>query len=64
MEVFSVPHLQQCHCDLADLPVTLKEVWMARREVMARLMEGETAPIFDGKWNWATPDTLGLPDIV
>lgn len=54
METFRAPHLQQCTCDLADLPMTLKEVWAARREVVARLAQGEAPPIFDGKWNWAT----------
>ena len=27
MELFSAPLLQRCRCGLADLPVTLKEVW-------------------------------------
>jgi hypothetical protein len=53
MEVFNAPRIQQCNCRLVDLPTTLKEVWVARREVMARLEAGETEPIFDGKWNWA-----------
>lgn len=52
MEVFTAPHVQQCKCRLADLPKTLKEVWVARREVIARLAAGEAAPIFDGKWSW------------
>ena len=32
--------------------MTLKEVWAARREVIARVEEGEKPPIFDGKWSW------------
>jgi hypothetical protein len=53
MEMFNAPHIRQCNCQLADLPTTLKEVWVARREVIARLEAGEAAPIFDGKWKWA-----------
>ena len=52
MEVYNAPHLQRCSCQLADLPVTLKEVWVARRGVIARLAAGELPPIFDGKWTW------------
>jgi hypothetical protein len=52
MEVYNAPHVQHCHCRLADLPVTLKEVWVARREVISRLAAGETPPIFHGRWNW------------
>ena len=52
MEMYNAPLLQRCNCRLADLPVTLKEVWIARREVIARLEAGESPPIFDGKWNW------------
>jgi hypothetical protein len=52
MELYSAPFLQRCRCELADLPVTLKEVWVARREVIGRLTQGETPPIFDGKWTW------------
>jgi hypothetical protein len=51
-EAFGAPHVQWCFCDLADLPMTLKEVWAARREVVARLARGEAPPIFDGKWTW------------
>jgi len=53
MKVYNALNVQQCKCQLADLPVTLKEVWIARREVIARLKAGESPPIFDGKWNWA-----------
>ena len=53
MEVFRAPRIQQCNCRLTDLPTTLKEVWVARREVIARLEAGEAEPVFDGKWNWA-----------
>jgi hypothetical protein len=59
METYSAPHVQRCHCRLPDLPTTLKEVWVARREVIARLEAGEAEPIFDGKWNWA----IGLKDL-
>jgi hypothetical protein len=52
MEVYNAPYLQKCRCPLADLTVTLKEVWVARREVISRLAAGETPPIFDGKWTW------------
>jgi hypothetical protein len=45
-------------CRLADLPTTLKEVWVARREVIARLQAEESEPIFDGKWTWA----IGMKD--
>ena len=53
LEVFHVPVLQHCSCPLADLAVTLKEVWVARREVISRLAARESPPIFDGRWNWA-----------
>lgn len=53
MEMFSAPRVQQCNCRLAELPTTLKEVWVARREVITRLEAGEAEPIFAGKWNWA-----------
>jgi hypothetical protein len=53
MEVFNAPHLQQCTCQLSDLPATLKEVWVARREVIAKMHAGEKDPIFDGRWTWA-----------
>ena len=52
MEMFTAPNLQQCRCKLADLAVTLKEVWVARREVIGRVVAGEKPPIFEGKWNW------------
>ena len=53
MEMFNAPYIQQCNCRLANLSTTLKEVWVVRREVIARLRAGESAPIFDGKWKWA-----------
>ena len=53
MGAFIAPHLQRCQCRLVDLLPTLKEVWVARRDVIARLAAGEVPPIFDGKWNWA-----------
>ncbi|OHB82191.1 MAG: hypothetical protein A2W31_16135 [Planctomycetes bacterium RBG_16_64_10] len=56
MEVFRAPRLQRCCCTLAELPTTLKEVWAARRQTIARLEAGETPPIFDGKWTWARVD--------
>lgn len=59
MEMYSAPRVQQCSCQLADLSTTLKEVWVARREVIARLKAGEAEPIFDGKWNWAA----GMPPL-
>ena len=62
METFRAPHVQQCSCDLAELPMTLKEVWAARCEVVARLAQGEVPPIFDGRWNWAVTEDL-LPDM-
>ena len=37
METFSAPHIRQCSCQLTDLPTTLKEVWVARREIIARV---------------------------
>jgi hypothetical protein len=60
MQMYSAPHVQCCRCQLADLLTTLKEVWVARREVVARLQAGEAAPIFDGKWNWAIPLLPGI----
>jgi len=63
MEAFRAPHVQQCYCDTVDLPITLKEVWAARREVVARLEHGEMPPIFDGKWKWETTGDLLLPDV-
>lgn len=56
MEVFRAPRLQRCCCGLAELPTTLKEVWVARRQTITRLEAGETPPIFDGKWTWALVD--------
>ena len=50
MELYRAPRLQRCTCLLAALPTTLKEVWVARREVIARMEAGEAEPIFDGKW--------------
>jgi hypothetical protein len=61
--VFTVPALQNCFCPLEELPATLKEVWVSRRQVIDRLRSGEIPPIFDGKWNWELPN-LALPDIV
>ena len=60
MEMFRAPHIQQCNCRLADLPTTLKEVWVTRREVIDRVEAGEAAPIFDGKWKW-TVVLIDLP---
>ncbi|MHB1038543.1 MAG: hypothetical protein ACYC35_29110 [Pirellulales bacterium] len=62
--VFTAALVQCCRCQLAELPTTLKEVWVARREVIARLEAGEAAPIFDGKWNWTIPREPSLPDFV
>jgi hypothetical protein len=58
MEVFRAPNVQQCHCSLADFSKTVKEVWVARRQVIARMKTGETPPFFEGKWNWATAEHL------
>jgi len=63
METFRAPRVQRCCCDKVDLAMTLKEVWAARREVVARLAQGETPPIFDGKWNWETTDDMLSPDV-
>jgi len=63
MNVYRAPHVQHCTCLLADLATTLKEVWAARRKVIARFQAGEAEPIFDGKWNWAIPSEPTLPDI-
>ena len=62
MEAFAAPHVQRCNCQLADLPTTLKEVWVARREVISRFQAGEAEPIFDGKWSWEVPSAPSLPD--
>jgi len=53
MDLYTAPNLQKCSCRLDDLPTTLKEVWVSRREVIARLEAGEVEPIFDGTWTWA-----------
>ncbi len=53
MDLYIAPNLQKCKCQLDDLPATLKEVWVSRREVIARMKAGEPEPIFDGKWTWA-----------
>jgi hypothetical protein len=63
MHVFTAPCIQRCTCPLTELPVTLKEVWIARREVIARLQTGDLAPIFDGKWSWELPNISLLPEI-
>jgi hypothetical protein len=52
MEMWTAPRICDCYCDLPSLPATLKEVLAARREVIARLEEGDTPPIFDGRWTW------------
>ena len=44
------PAVKDCHCDIDDLPRTLKEVWAARSDVIARLKQGESPPISDGRW--------------
>jgi hypothetical protein len=44
---FTAPLLPGCRSQLSDLPPTLKEVWIARRKVIARVQAGETGPIFD-----------------
>ena len=53
MNLYTAPNLQKCSCRLDDLPATLKEVWVSRREVIARMKAGEAEPIFDGRWTWA-----------
>ena len=53
MNLYIAPNLQKCSCQLDDLPATLKEVWVSRREVIARMKAGEAEPIFDGRWTWA-----------
>ena len=60
MDLYIAPNLQKCSCQLDDLPATLKEVWVSRREVIARMKAGEAAPIFDGKWNW----TIAMKDLL
>jgi hypothetical protein len=60
LETFNAPLLQHCSCPLASLPTTLKEVWIARREVISRLKAGESPPIFDGKWSWKMA-SMGSP---
>ena len=62
MEALATPHVQRCNCRLEELPTTLKEVWVARHEVIARFQAGETTPIFDGKWSWKVPSAPSLPD--
>ena len=62
MEMFTAPRIQKCTCDVAELSLTLKEVWVARREVLARLEAGETPPVFAGKWNWCVHSSPELPD--
>jgi hypothetical protein len=62
--LFRAPCVQHCVCQLPELSTILKEVWIARREVIARLKAGEGEPIFDGKWNWAAPRLLGLEDVI
>ena len=62
MEALATPHVQRCNCRLEELPTALKEVWIARREVIARFQAGEVAPIFDGKWSWEVPSAPSLPD--
>ena len=64
MQTYSAPHVQRCNCRLVDLPTTLKDVWVARREVIARFQAGEAEPILDGKWSWEVPSTPALPDII
>jgi hypothetical protein len=58
MNLYTVPNLKKCSCRLDDLPATLKEVWVSRREVIARMAAGEAEPIFDGRWTWA----IGMKD--
>ena len=61
--VFDAPRLQDCRCNLTDLPQTLKEVWAARDSVLQRRKNGECLPIHDGRWTWQLVDLApGLPD--
>ena len=61
--VFDAPRLQDCRCDLTDLPQTLKDVWAARGSVLQRWKKGERLPIHDGQWTWKLVDLdTGLPD--
>jgi hypothetical protein len=60
MNLYTAPNLQKCRCRLDDLPATLKEVWVSRREVIARMAAGEREPIFDGRWTWA----IGMEDLL
>ena len=60
--VFNAPTLQDCFCQLEELPTTVKAVWVSRRQVIDRLKSGETPPIFDGRWTWEVPK-IALPEI-
>jgi hypothetical protein len=60
--VFNAPTLQDCYCPLKELPTTVKEVWVSRRQVIDRLKSGEAPPIFDGRWTWEVPK-IALPEI-
>ncbi len=64
LEMLTAPHLQQCCCSLSELTTTLKEVWIARRDVIERMKLGEADPIFAGRWNWAIVKAPSLPDIL
>ena len=54
--VFEAPRIQECRCSLAELPQVLKEVWAARGSILQRWKNGESLPIYDGRWTWAQAD--------
>ena len=61
--IFDAPRLQDCRCNLTDLPQVLKEVWAARSSVLQRWKNGECLPIHDGRWTWDSPQLdQALPD--
>ena len=51
-ELWTAPHVQQCDCDLADLPRTLKEFGLPAVRY-GEVQRGVKGPIFDGRWKWA-----------
>jgi len=56
LNVFNARTVQNCSCDLKDLPATLKAVWVERQLVIDLEKQKKLPPAFVGRWTWETPD--------
>ncbi len=59
LHAFDAPRLRNCRFDLAELPQVLKEVWTDRARVVQRWKNGESLPIREGRWTWASAEVSG-----